>query len=269
MTPEIAASVLSVALGALWGPTGSALAEGDRRWTARAANVDGSLAEPGSIEDAIRAYEAAHAAEPDALQPRWKLLRALHYLIDFTHAADGRKDRAVDRAVELARESREAIAADGRGSRRDRAQLHFWSAIAWGSLALRAGLLETVREGAATRMLEHAERAVELDPGIERGGSYRLLSRLHADLPRIPFVSGWVSRDRVLPLARQAFAADPTDPGNRLVLALALLERAPWRRAEALDLLEEVAQRAPRPELRAEDLAIRVQAADRLAREKR
>jgi hypothetical protein len=30
-----------------------------------------------------------------------------------------------------------------------------------------------------------------------------------------------------------------------------------------------VAQRAPRPELRAEDLAIRVQAADRLAREKR
>jgi hypothetical protein len=126
------------------------------------------------------------------------------------------------------------------------------------------GLLTIVREGVARRMHEYARHAISLDPAIERGGGYRLLSRLHAGLPRVPFVSAWVDREQVLPLAEQAFSIDPDDPGNRLILALALLERAPERRAEAATLLGSISQRAPRPALLAEDLAIREEARERL-----
>ena len=136
------------------------------------------------------------------------------------------------------------------------------------NLAGKVGLLTLVREGLATRMHDCALRAAALEPTIERGGAYRLLSRLNASLPRVPFVSGWVERSQALPLAERAFAIDPDDPGNRLVLAVTLLERAPERRAEATALLESVSAATPRNALRAEDLAIREQARERLADER-
>jgi hypothetical protein len=130
------------------------------------------------------------------------------------------------------------------------------------------GLLTLVREGIATRMHDYALRAVALEPTIERGGAYRLLSRLHGSLPRVPFVSSWVDRSQALPLAEQGLEVDPDDPGNRLVLALTLLELAPERQAEATELLESVSRTTPREALRAEDLAIREQARERLAEQR-
>ena len=126
-------------------------------------------------------------------------------------------------------------------------------------------LLTVVREGAAERMYEHARESLELDSSVDRGGALRLLSRLHATLPRVPFVSGWVDRDRALPLAERGHALDPEHPGNRLILALTLLERAPARGVEARELLESVASAAPRPDYLVEDLRISEQARERLA----
>ena len=126
------------------------------------------------------------------------------------------------------------------------------------------GLLTIVREGVANRLFEYARRAVALDPALERGGGYRLLSRLHAEVPHVPFISGWVDRKQVLPDAQRAFSIDPNDPGNRVILAVALIERAPARRAEAIALLGSVIEQPPRPSLLAEDLAIREEARRRL-----
>jgi hypothetical protein len=243
------------------------LAAADRLWEARADELNGLLATADRTGAAIRAYSSAVGAEPRALEPRWKLLRAIHYLIDFTDAAEARKQEALQEAASFANAWIAALDQE-RETQRDRAQLYFWSAIVWGARGQRVGLLTLVREGIATRMHEYALHAVALDPTIERGGAYRLLSRLHGALPRVPFVSGWVDRSQALPLAERAFEIDADDPGNRLVLAVTLLERAPERRAEATELLESVARTTPRDTLRAEDLTIREQARERLAAER-
>ena len=80
----------------------------------------------------------------------------------------------------------------------------------------------------------------------------------------MPFVSGWVDRDQALPLVERAYTLAPANPGNRLLLALTLLDLAPERRREALDLLDQVARLTPRPSMRIEDLAMRKEAQDRL-----
>ena len=56
-----------------------ALAEGDRHWLQRAEGSNGGRAAAAPIEAAIAAYERAAAEQPDAIEPRWKLLRALRF----------------------------------------------------------------------------------------------------------------------------------------------------------------------------------------------
>jgi hypothetical protein len=60
----------------------------------------------------------------------------------------------------------------------------------------------------------------------------------------------------------------PAHPGNRLLLALTLLDLAPERRSEALDLLQQVEGLTPRPSMRVEELAMRKQARERLRAER-
>ena len=258
--------LLLLALLLAWLPAQAAaqLEDADLAWASRAEQLDGRMARPERIEEAIRLYRAALDSGGASLEERWKLLRALHYLIDFSTAEESRKDAAMEEALELAKRSVEVLE-EGKGDARDRARLYFRCAIAWGTRAQRVGLLTIVREGVATQMHDYAEQALALDPTVDRGGPLRLLSRLHGRLPRVPFVSGWVDREKSLALAERAYADDPEHPGNRLILALALLERAPERSAEAEALLESVAESTPDPAMLAEWLAIREQARERLA----
>ena len=92
-------------------------------------------------------------------------------------------------------------------------------------------------------------------------------SSLHAELPRVPFLSGWVDRGKAIPLVERAYAIAPAHPGNPLLLALTLLDLAPERRAEALELLRQVEGVTPRPSMQIEDLFVRRQARERLAGE--
>lgn len=265
----------------------SRLAEADRLWRTRAEQLDGRLAVADRTEKALSAYrQAIDEAAPIevTIEARWKALRAAHYLSEFTTASQERTEEAIRRSTELAdgslaalaqrveaesvadldEESLEAWLNDSRLAGRDVAQIHFWSAIVWGAHGQRVGLFTIVREGIAGRMHENARLATRVEPAIERGGAFRLLSRLHADLPRIPFVSGWVDREKVIPMAERALEIAPKDPGNELIMALALRDREPDRRERIRSLLESVASLEPRPELRAEDLAIREQARELL-----
>lgn len=257
----LARGLLATLLAACGPPIGAKaqVDAGDRVFETRAETLEGRLAPVARTEEAIRAYRVACTELPEPFDACARLLRALHYLAEFTDAPESRKGEAVGEAVDVAKRTLREL--PGRPARPEAAaSLYFWSAIAWGAHGQRVGLLTIVREGVASKMFEYASEAIRLAPGLERGGGYRLLSRLHADLPRVPFVSGWVDRGQVLPLAERAYAVDPSDPGNRLILAMALLEKAPARTEEANTLLEQVATLVPRPSLRAEDLAIRLEA---------
>ena len=170
----------------------------------------------------------------------------------------------MEEAIALAEASLAEIERSG-GSEEDRARVYFWSSIAWGARAQRVGLLTIVREGVAKRMHGLAEQSLALDPSVDRGGALRLLSRLHGDLPRVPFVSGWVDRDRTLPLAERAFREDPEHPGNRLILALALLAERDGDRERATELLTSAVTTPLDPAMLVEQTAIRKQAGEVLA----
>jgi hypothetical protein len=237
--------------------------QGDDTWNLRAEEMAGDLATSAQVENAILAYRLSYEADSSNLETRWKLLRAFHFLVDFSNAADERKDLVAEEAIGLAEASIESLGLSGDESF-DRARLYFWSAIVWGVRAQRVGLLTIVREGAATRMRDYAETSAALDQTVEQGGALRLLSRLHASLPRVPFLTNWVDRSKALEYAEKAIALGPEHSGNQLILALAILERAPERRAQAEMILRQVANIAPARESRAEETAIRDQARNQI-----
>lgn len=261
------------------------LARGDAAWARRAEGERDGRPRPGPILEAVQFYESALAASPSDWEARWKLLRALHFAGDFA-ARDAEAARgSFERAREVSEEGLDRLAeAVGTGMRleeleprairarlgtadvapSDAARLYFWSAINWGAWSRTVGLLSAVRQGVANRLQRYTSIAIALEPGYDEGGAFRLLGRLHAELPRVPFVTGWVDREQALPLIERAYALAPANPGNRLLLALTLLEFAPERRGEALELLDRVQRLTPRPPMRIEDLAMRREARVRL-----
>ncbi len=261
------------------------VARGDSAWASRAEGEREGHPQSAPILYAVSFYESALAASPGSLEVRWKLLRALHFAGDFA-AQEAQERRAIfDRAREVCDEGLNLLADRvGSGVRledtepeairswleakdvspSDVARLYFWSAISWGAWSRDVGLLKAVREGVANRLYRYTRIAIALEPGYDEGGALRLLGRLHAELPRVPFVSGWVDRGQALALIERAYALAPANPGNRLLLALTLLDLAPGRRSEALDLLDQVGRLTPRPSMRIEDLAMRKEARERL-----
>ena len=261
------------------------VSRGDSAWASRAEGEREGRPQSAPILAAVSCYESALAASPGSLEARWKLLRALHFAGDFV-AQEAQERRAIfDRAREVSDEGLDLLA-DRVGSEArleemepeairarleakdvspsDVARLYFWSAINWGAWSRDVGLLKAVRQGVANRLYRYTRITIALEPGYDEGGAFRLLGRLHAGLPRVPFVSGWVDRDQALPLIERAYALAPANPGNRLLLALTLLDLAPERRGEAIELLEQVGRLTPRPSMRIEDLAMRKEARERL-----
>lgn len=282
--------VLAAMVGiASLGAYADGVARGDSAWASRAEGEREGRPQPGPIRNAVSFYESALAARPESLEVRWKLLRALHFAGDF--APSGKEDarRVFERAREVSEKGLDLLA-DGVGAEvrldemeseairsrleanevapRDVARLYFWSAINWGAWSRNVGMLRAVQQGVANRLHRYILITIALEPEYDEGGAFRLLGRLHAELPRVPFVSGWVDREQALPLIERAYHLVPANPGNRLLLALTLLDLAPERHPEALALLDQVGRLTPRPSMRIEDLAIRKEARDRLRAER-
>jgi tetratricopeptide (TPR) repeat protein len=262
------------------------VARGDLAWARRAEGEREGRPLPGPIREAVRSYESALTSRPESLEARWKLLHALHFVGDFASEDPEERRRIFDRAKDVSEQGLVLLADRfGAGVRleemdperiasrleaaeippSDVARLYFWSAINLGAWSRNAGLLSAVRQGVANRIHRYTLITIALEPEYEEGGAFRLLGRLHAELPRVPFVSGWVDRNESIPLLERAYAMAPDNPGNRLLLALTLLDLAPERRSEAVDLLKQVDGLTPRPFMRIEDLAMRMEARERLA----
>jgi tetratricopeptide (TPR) repeat protein len=265
-----------------------AIARGDAAFLRRAEGGSDGRAASEPIGEAIRAYQEAVATDPRNLEARWKLLRALHFEGDFAADEPDAKRRVFDRGRILSDEGVKLLAervgggkpphelsvralqewlTEAAASPRDIAAFYFWSAVdcaAWGQLS---GLLSAVRRGVANRVRDYTIVVLTLEPEYEEGGGHRMMGALHARLPRVPFVSGWVDHSKALPHLERAVEIAPEHSGNHLLLALTLLDLHPERRAEALAVLEEVSTLEPRAASEVEDLAIRWEARERLEEE--
>lgn len=276
----VALALLALAAPALASP---ALERGDALWDRRAEGQADAKAKPEPIGSAVTAYREALRADPDGLEAHWKLQRALWFAGHYATPDRAEERKLYEEAIAIGedslrviaervggREALESLSADALRERlaaRDRsdaAHFYFWQAVNLGAWARRAGLLQAVRAGVANRMHEATLRSIALDPDVEQGGAIRLLSRLHAEIPKVPLFSGWVDHDRALPLAERVAAEYPGHPGNPFLLGLTLLERVPARRSEAIELLERTAALEPRADHVVEDVSIRIEAREKL-----
>lgn len=245
---------------------GHALAAADRAFELRAEKVDGDVASSRNICEAITRLEQTLARDQGNLEASWKLLRALFYRGQYTGLGEEERQSLYRDAVVRVEESldrlhrggmavtksAEDLAAEVRGQP-DAVALHFWAAVHWGLWGEMQGALPAVRKGVAKRVRRHAQVAIELDERYENGGGARALGRLHAVAPRVPLITGWVSRERAVVLLDRAMAVAPDDFFNRLYLGQALIELSSERGAEGVQILRRLVEEKPRPESLLED----------------
>ena len=262
-------------------PAPGALARGDAAYARRGEGRIEGRAASGPIREAVAAYEEA-VRDGEGLEAHWKLVRAHFFEGEYVAASDREKRAVFGRGVEIARVAESVLAAsigaetllgDAQPSQvaaalrgnPDAAPVCFWSAVVFASWGRVSGTAAALREGLADRLRREAELVIALDPGYEAGGAHRLLGRIHAEVPKIPFLTPWVQRERAVAELRRAFDLAPDQPWNQLLLGMTLLEQAPAERRTAIDLLRQVAASSPRAEFVVEDAGVERVARDLLA----
>ena len=280
----VGAGVLALACAADAPASAAETAAGDVAWTRRGDDRDetGKIRRT-AIDEAITHYEAALALEPKSFALRFKLMEAEYFLGHFVLPDNRARRTAFKRSLALTEEMM-ALLAEEIG-KPDLARLpvekqiellknvpkaaptHFWAAINWGLWGLASGYFAAGREGVATRIRDHATILIGLDEKYADGGGFRILGRLHTVTPRIPFATWWLDRLKGIEWLRRAHTISRRDARNALFLAEALLEHAPDKRTEALDLLREAAAVEPDPSHMIEDMETNSAARERLKKE--
>ena len=238
-------------------PLFSQVNEGDQHWNARAEGHQGGKAKPAQIDAAIAAYRKAITQEPNNLEPRWKLLRAIRFKGAYIASTNEEKkaiyaiaknDGTAAMAIvnrQLAAKGVKADAAEKNVANAARsiagaAEVFFWDSVNWGEWALAYGKMAAVREGAADRIRREATIAMLIDPKLDGGGPQRVLGRLHDQTPHIPFLTGWASSKEAVRFLRESSKIDPTNKITRVFLADALVSNDSKNAPEAIHILREV-----------------------------
>ena len=148
----------------------------------------------------------------------------------------------------------------------DAAGVYFWAGAHWGLWARERGKIAAVRQGAAGKVREYAEIVVAIDERFEEAGGHRVLGRLHSEAPRIPFITGWVDRERAVRELVRSLELVPESILSELYLVEALYRFDGDRRPEALERLRKLVGRPPHPRYVVEDLNALADARELLAR---
>jgi hypothetical protein len=245
-------------------PDAAALvAEGDGHFAARARNAADARCDPAGVNAALDSYRRAVAADPDSIAGRIGMLHSLFFRGGFCGESADTQRRTFEEAKRLAQESQTRLERRaGARLRRDRlepfrtiegaAALLFWCGVAWGQWSV-DHKVAAAWQGAGGRIRDLASAAVALAPGYEQGAPHIVLGRLHTESPKIPLVTGFVSRKKGLAHLREAVALSPANTVAQWFLAGAILQHEPQARAEALQLLRACARATPRAEYLVED----------------
>jgi hypothetical protein len=258
-------------------------AEVDRLWALRAEGSKGGHALPGPIDLTIDSCRAALAAEPDSLELRWRLMRALYFKGEHTTDDSVAKRTLFDEGRTVAEQALGILRREaGREAHRDLGKAtpvelvpyvkgipaalpsFLWASVDWGKWALVFGKSAAVKQGAAAKIRDYAQAVILLDPSYDGGGGYRVLGRLHHQTPAVPFLTGWASRTEALKNLRLAVEAGPRNLVGRQFLAEAMWDYESSRRAEARAMLEKILVEPPDPDYLVENRKTQEEAAQLL-----
>ena len=261
------------------------LAQGDAAWSRRAEGQQGGRPQPGPIDEAIAACERALRADPANLDAAWKLLRALHFKGDYVARTAEEKQKIFARGRDVAEAALDRIAQRAGGRKKldemtpqaaakalagipQAKPIHLWAAVHWGLWGDSFGRLAAARQGVGDRVRRSAEILLALDETYEDAAGHRVLGRLHTLAPKVPFVTGWVDRDKAVAELRRAVALAPDNALNHLYLAEALIEHAPDKKGEAQEILRRLTARPAGPARIVEDERVKAEARALLAKMK-
>lgn len=238
----------------------------DRLWALRAEGSKGGHALSAPIDLTIGACRAALAAEPESLELRWRLMRALYFKGEHTTDDSVAKRTLFDEGRTAAEQALSILRREaGREARRDLGKAtpvelvpyvkgnpaavpsFLWASVDWGKWALVFGKSAAVKQGAAAKIRDYAQAVILLDPAYDGGGGYRVLGRLHHQTPAVPFLTGWASRSQALRNLRLAVEVGPRNLVGRQFLAEAMWDYESSRRAEARAMLEKILAETPDP----------------------
>ncbi len=238
-------------------PSFAQVSEGDQHWNARGEGHQGGRAKAGQIDAAIAAYRKAVAQEPNNLEARGKLLRAVRFKGAYVASTNDEKKAIyaiakIDGDAAMAVVNRQLAAkgvkadapeknvADAARAISGAADVFLWDSVNWGEWALAYGKMAAVRQGAADRIRREATIAMSIDPKLDGGGPQRVLGRLHDQTPRVPFLTGWASSKEAVRFLRESNKIDPTNKITRVFLADALVSDDSKSAPEAIRILREV-----------------------------
>jgi tetratricopeptide (TPR) repeat protein len=238
-------------------PSFAQVSEGDQHWNARAEGHQGGRAKAAQIDAAIAAYRKVIVQEPNNLDARWKLLRAVRFKGAYVASTNDEKKviyeiakndgnaamALVNRqlaAKGVKADASEKNVADAARAIPGAAEVFFWDSVNWGEWALAYGKMAAVRQGAADRIRREATIAMLIDPKLDGGGPQRVLGRLHDQTPHVPFITGWASSKEAVRFLRESNKIDPTNKITRVFLADALVSNDSKNAPEAIRILREV-----------------------------
>jgi tetratricopeptide (TPR) repeat protein len=241
------------------------VAEGDQHWAVRAEGHQGGHAKAAQVDAAIAAYQKAIAQNPNDIEPRWKLLRALRFKGMYVATTADDKKRIYNdgkaagndamalldkqlaaRGVASPEKAGEKQVADAARAIPGAGEIFLWDSINWGEWALVYGKMAAVKEGAADRIRREATIAVLVDPRLEGGAPARVLGRLHDQTPHIPFITGWASSKEAVRFLNESLKVDPANKITRTFLAEAMVSLDSDTKPQAVQILKEVIA-APNP----------------------
>ncbi len=240
--------------------THDALARGDEAYARRAEGYAGLWANAEPVTEAIAAFEEALAAEPENQLVRAKLLRALCFKGLYVLRDRKARLRIFERGQILGEQSITRLIRGTQLNRRggknydelvqhlssqpNAGAIYYWSAAHWGLWGKHRGKIAAAKQGVAGKVRDYARIVNAIDPSYDGGGGHRMLGRLHAEAPKIPFVTGWIDRSKAISELEKAQTFSD-DPLTLLYLIEALLEYDTSRRDQAMELLRALSTREP------------------------
>jgi tetratricopeptide (TPR) repeat protein len=238
----------------------AAITAGDAAYARRAEGHQGPKAQPGPINEAIADFERAVKEQPDRLEGAWKLLRALHFKGEFVARTNDEKQKIFARGKEVSEAAIDRLAKRVGGRAKldamtpaqaakalaevpEAKPVYLWAAVHWGLWGDVFGRLAAARQGVGDRVRAYSEILIALDERYEDAGGHRVLGRLHTLAPKVPFVTGWVDRDKAVSELRRAVALGPDNLDNHLFLAEALFDHFPAKSPEAREICRKLLTR--------------------------
>jgi tetratricopeptide (TPR) repeat protein len=238
----------------------AAMAAGDAAYARRAEGHQGAKAPAGPINEAIADFERAAKEQPDRLEGAWKLLRALHFKGEFVAQSNDEKQKVFARGKEVSEAAIDRLAKRVGGRAKldamtpaqavkaladvpEAKPVYLWAAVHWGLWGDVFGRLAAARQGVGDKVRNYSEILIALDERYEDAGGHRVLGRLHTLAPKVPFVTGWVDRDKAVSELRRAVALGPDNLDNHLFLAEALFDHFPAKSPEAREICRKLLTR--------------------------